>query len=126
MLDVREGIRFVGVGVANTLWGYGLIFAFMYLGHWSPEVSNTAGYFISFGTSYALHRRVTFRSDNAKRSEFLRYIAVFAVAFLANLFTLAVLVRLLGVHEGLSQILAGGVYVVTAYLLGRAYVFRKQ
>ncbi len=126
MLDVKEAVRFVGVGVANTLWGYGLIFGFMYLAHWPPEASNTAGYLISFGTSYTLHRRITFRSENAKRSEFLRYVAVFAISFLANLAALGILIHWLGIHEGWSQIFSGGVYVITAYLLGKFYVFRKH
>lgn len=121
----KEALRFLVVGGINTLWGYGLIFGFMYLAGWSPEASNIAGYLISFVMSYALHRRFTFRSENAKRREFLRYVAVFAVAFCANLAALGIFIHGFGLHEGLSQVGAGGVYVLTAYLLGKLYVFRK-
>ena len=121
---MRQFSRYLVVGVLNTLWGYFVIFAFMYGLRWSPEASNIMGYAIGLVTSYALNRRFTFRSADTTAPEFARFLATFFVAFAANFATLALLVRVLEVHAGLSQILAGVVYVGTSYLLNRHFVFR--
>lgn len=116
--------RYLVVGVFNTVWGYVLIFACMYLLHWSPEASNVTGYAIGLLTSYVLNRRYTFRSRDSTMLEFPRFLGTFFFAFAANFATLAVLVRVLEFHAGISQILAGAVYVGASYALSRYFVFR--
>ncbi len=122
---MKQFSRYLVVGFLNTAWGYLLIFSFMYLLGWSPEASNVMGYAIGLVTSYALNRHYTFRSRDTPAPEFARFLGTFAVAFAANFATLAFLVRILEVHAGASQVLAGGVYVATSYLLSRHYVFRN-
>lgn len=121
---MRQFSTYLVVGLLNTAWGYALIFGFMYGLGWSPEASNVAGYAIGLVTSYLLNRTFTFRSRDTKLPEFARFLAIFAVAYLANLAALALLVRVAGVHAGLSQVLAGVVYVTLSYLLNRSLVFR--
>ena len=120
----RQLLRFLIVGVFNTAFGYGMIFACMYLAGLSAEISNLIGYGISLTTSYLLHRNYTFRSKQRHRGEIVRFLAVFAIAYAANLIALIVFVREMRVHEGVSQILAGTVYVLTSYLMNRWYVFK--
>jgi putative flippase GtrA len=121
---MRQFSRYVVVGVLNTLWGYLLIFGFMYGLGWSPQASNVMGYAIGLVTSYALNRRFTFRSDDTTLPEFARFLGTFFIAFAANFATLTVLVEGLKAHAGVSQVLAGIVYVATSYLLSRYFVFR--
>jgi putative flippase GtrA len=120
---VKQFARFVAVGIANTVFGYALIFGFMFIAGWSPEVSNIAGYSIGLITSYVMNRTITFRSTNERKSEFVRFLAVFAISFGANFVALWIMLHLLGVQDWLAQILAGLVYVATSYLLNRAFVF---
>lgn len=122
---MSEFARFILVGLLNTAWGYLIIFGFMYVLAWSPEASNAAGYGIGLVTSYLLNRIYTFRSKNRKRYEFGRFLFVFAVAFAANMATLYTMVRWLVWNPYYSQILAGGIYVITSYLLNRAFVFKQ-
>jgi putative flippase GtrA len=122
---MKQFSRYLVVGALNTAWGYLLIFTFMYGLDWSPEASNVMGYAIGLLTSYAMNRHYTFRSRNTTAPEFVRFLATFGVAFAANFATLALLVRAFGVHAGLSQIIAGVVYVATSYLLNRRFVFRS-
>ena len=117
--------RYLLVGGLNTLWGYALIFGFMWGLGWSPEASNVAGYAIGLVTSYVLNRIFTFRSTAPKAGEFSRFVAIFLIAYLANLAVLAFLVRVAGVHAGVSQVVAGAVYVVGSYLLNRSFTFRS-
>ena len=118
--------RFLSVGVANTALGYAVIFGCMYLAGLSPELSNAAGYAVGLLVSYFLNRHFTFRSAQRRSTEFVRFGIVFLVAYTANLVVLIVLVRTLEVHAGLSQLIAGIIYVGTAYLLNKHYVFRSS
>ena len=121
---MNQFIRFILVGVINTGLGYGIIFACMYLAGISPELSNVIGYMIGLIFSYLLHRKFTFRSTKRRSTEFIRFSVVFLMAYCANLVTLIVLFRAVGVYAGLSQVIAGFVYVGTSYLLNKSYVFQ--
>lgn len=120
---MKQFARFVAVGIVNTLFGYALIFGFMFIAGWSPEASNVAGYAIGLVSSYLMNRSITFRSSNERRSEFVRFLVVFAIAFGANFAALWILLHGLDVRDWLAQILAGVVYVATSYMLNRTYVF---
>lgn len=122
---MNEFARFIIVGMLNTVSGYLLIFGFMYLLLWSPEASNVAGYSICLIISYLLHRNYTFRSKNRKQAEFGRFLLVFGIAFATNYITLNLTIYYFGLDPYWSQILAGGIYVITSYLLDKALVFNQ-
>lgn len=122
---MNQFIRFILVGIVNSGLGYGIIFACMYLAGLSPELSNVIGYMIGLVFSYLLHRNFTFRSTQIRRTEFVCFAVVFLIAYCANLVTLIVLVRTMGVHAGLSQVIAGVVYIGTSYPLNKYYVFQS-
>jgi putative flippase GtrA len=116
--------RYLLVGVLNTGVGYAIIFLCMYGLGLSPEISNALGYGLGMVISYTANRVFTFGNFPSTRATMLRFAMVNGVAYLANLGMLVLLVRGLGIHEGLSQVLAGGVYVVTSFLMNKHYVFR--
>jgi putative flippase GtrA len=122
---MSQFLRFLTVGVFNTVFGYCIIFACMYLGDLSAEVSNVIGYAVGLTTSYLLNRNYTFKSRQGRGGEIVRFVVVFAIAYAANFLTLILLIRELGVHEGVSQILAGAVYVAASYAMNKFYVFRN-
>lgn len=117
--------RFILVGVANTVLGYAVIFGCMYLAGLSPELSNAAGYTFGLLVSYFLNRRFTFRSARRRSIEFACFTLVFLAAYTVNLAVLIILVRALDMHAGISQVIAGFIYIGTAYLLNKHYVFRS-
>lgn len=123
---MKQLSRFLVVGFANTALGYAVIFACMYLAEMSPERSNAAGYAVGLLASYFLNRHITFRSTQRRSTEFVRFVLVFLTAYTVNLLVLIVLVRALTIHAGLSQIMAGVIYIGTAYLLNKHYVFRSS
>ena len=116
--------RYLAAGLANTAFGYAVIFACMYGLGLSPEASNVVGYAIGIVTSYALNRTFTFRSAGRKLPEFVRFVAIFLLSFAANFMALKVLLRI-GVHPVARQVIAGAIYVGTSYLLSRSFVFRQ-
>lgn len=123
---MSQFFRFVLVGIANTVLGYAIIFGLMYLAEFSPEISNLSGYFFGLLISYVLNRNFTFESIQRRDVEFLRFIIVFAVAYLANLMVLIFLVRVVFFSPGWAQVVSGGVYIVISYFLNKYYVFRSR
>ena len=120
---MHEFGRFFVVGIANSALGYAVIFGLMLGAGWSPEASNVSGYAVGLVVSYALNRSFTFRSRAKPLGEASRFLVVFGVAFALNLIVLTLCVRMFGVSDWISQIIAGGVYVVSSYLLNRSFVF---
>lgn len=122
---MSQFLRFLLVGFANTALGYAVIFGCMYLGRLTPELSNAVGYLVGLLVSYFLNRHFTFRSARQRSTEFVRFVLVFLTAYTANLVVLVVLVRGLEIHAAFSQIVAGVVYIGTAYFLNKRYVFHS-
>ncbi|MFP5391358.1 MAG: GtrA family protein [Gammaproteobacteria bacterium] len=118
--------KYLVVGAANTLLGYAIIFACMYLLGLGAELSNLIGYALGLVVSYLMHRNFTFESTQARRAEALRFVAVFAVAYLLNLGALMLLIHRLHVHEGVAQVVAGIVYIGGSFLMQKFYVFRQR
>ena len=126
MLHMSQLIRFILVGAFNTILGYGIIFFFMYIINLSPEFSNMIGYTATLIVAYFLHRRYTFRIEQKKNIMFFYFLIVFMISYCANLAILVILVRAMGIHAGISQFVAGAVYVCTSYLLNKYYAFRPS
>ena len=123
---MKQFFRFLTVGVFNTILGYGVIFACMYLAKMSPESSNVAGYSAGLVVSYILNRKYTFNSKQNQRKEIIRFLAVFVVAYASNFVILEILIYKIGMHEGMSQVLAGVAYVITSYIMNKYYVFKQS
>lgn len=121
---MKQFSRFIAVGVFNTLLGYGVIFSCSYLAGMSPELSNAAGYTVGLISSYILNRYYTFSSKQNRRSEIIRFLAIFAFAYALNFVVLLILIYKLNMHEIASQLIAGVFYTIMSYLMNKFYVFR--
>lgn len=121
---MKQLLRYIVVGVLNTLLGYSIIFACMYLLVMTPEASNVAGYAVGLVISYVLNRHYTFNSLQKRRKEIVRFVTVFVVAYALNFAALLILIYQLGLHKGASQVVAGIVYVVASFLMNKYYVFK--
>lgn len=108
-----------------TAFGYGAIFFCMYVLKWGPLISNLVAYGLGITFSYWMNRTYTFRSQGRKAPEALKFLVVFAVSYSLNLAVLSILIAR-GVNPALSQILAGGVYVVATFAANKAVVFNTK
>ncbi|MDM0081984.1 GtrA family protein [Variovorax sp. J31P179] len=121
---MKHLLKFAMVGVLNTALGYAVIFGCMYLFGLGAVVSNVLGYAVGLVVSYSLNRSFTFRSSGARRVEAVRFVAIFLLAYLANLGVLVLSTRRFGWHEGVAQVIAGVVYFGLSFVLNKYYVFR--
>jgi putative flippase GtrA len=132
MTDLRGLIgllaRFGLAGLANTAVGFAVI-AGLDLGlHVQPQIANAAGYVVGIGMGFALNRRFVFASTGKARGEFVRYLGVVAVAFLANQGVLLAAHRVLGDSLGehlLAQFSGMATYTVLTFVLSRYFVFSR-
>lgn len=120
----KNFILYLTIGLINTFVGYGVIFALMFFANYSPEKSNFLGYLVGFFVSYILNKNLNFRSKNSHLYELPKFLLSMALAYFSNLLTLIVSYRFLKIDEYLSQILAGGMYVVVGYTLSKYFVFK--
>jgi putative flippase GtrA len=120
---MKQFSRFLLVGITNTGLGFAVIFACMYLGRLTAELSNAVGYLVGLVASYLLNRHFTFRSASRPSTELIRITFVFLFAYIVNLIVLIVLLRELEINALLSQVLAAAAYIGMVYVLNKNYVF---
>lgn len=116
-------IKYLMVGMINTLVGFGIIFLLMYRGL-LPEIANFIGYLCGFILSFILNKYFTFKSKNYVKSEFIRFALSMGIAYLINLLILVISYRYFGINEYISQIIAGIFYTLSGYLLSKFYAFK--
>lgn len=119
-------VRFLIVGVANTLVGIGTIYAAMYFLGFDIVYANILGYTIGVIQSFLLNKRWTFDSSDRALSSFIRFLLVLAVAYGANLVTVVVANTAFEVNPYIAQALGIIPYTSTGYLGSRYFVFRNQ
>jgi putative flippase GtrA len=118
-------IRFLSVGVLNTVFGYVVIFTCMYVAGLPAIASNVIGYGSGFVLSYALNRFYAFRSKQKPLAEMMWFTLVFVIAFACNFLALVFFLDVVLTNALLAQLLAGVVYVAVSFLLNKRFVFRQ-
>ena len=113
---------YLGVGVLNTLVGFGVIFGLMLAGL-SPELSNASGYAVGVVFSYAMNKFFTFKARGKGKAEFLRFGAAMLFAYALNFVALKILLRL-GLNPYACQIISGAIYTIAGFLLSKLWVFK--
>jgi polyisoprenyl-phosphate glycosyltransferase len=117
-------LKFLLVGSVNTLVGISAIYLLKWLMEASDAAANAGGYLVGLTASFTLNRRWTFRHAGALLPAATRFIAVFAVAYVANLFTVLTLIQEFGINGYLAQAMGVLPYTTLFYLGSRHIAFR--
>jgi putative flippase GtrA len=127
MKTTEQGIRYLLVGVFNTIFGYGL-FALLEItaGHVIPYmVVLLVAQVVSTFVAYVLYRYLVFRVEGHFWRDLMRFSLVYAGAFAVNLILLPVMVSGLGWDVLLSQALIVGGTVIASFFAHRNFSFRR-
>lgn len=118
----REFIRFLFVGVINTIFGYSLFSLMIYLQmHYSLAslISTIAGIVFNFKTTG------NFVFNNKNNRLFIKFVLVYAVIYLLNIFLLSLLKKC-----GLNDYLSGAILLfplaLVAFILNKFIVYRVK
>ena len=121
---LRVPLRFLVVGVLNTLIGLLAI----YLGKWwlglGDVLANLFGYAIGLCFSFAVNRSWTFDHSGALVPALMRFLVVFAIAYALNLATVLAAIRVFGINAYIAQALGIAPYTLFFFLGSRYYAFR--
>jgi len=113
-------IRFLLVGVLNTVFGYGVFVACLWLGmHYAlaGAISTVLGVLFNFKSTGNL----VFRSKGNRKLP--HFVAVYAIIYLVNTLSLGVMLRF-GIPEWLGGLILLVPSAILSYVLNRHFVFR--
>ena len=121
----KEFLRYISVGVVNTISSYLIIITFQYLLYFSPQVSNLIGYTIGLIVSYILNKRFVFKSRKASYFIFgVKFLWAFIVSYAVNFLSLNLLLKF-DIKEYIVQAICMAIYSIIFYIICKFYVFKK-
>ena len=130
-LDRTTG-KFLLVGIANTLFGSGIMFLAYNLLHFSYWVSSALNYILGSILSYFLNKYFTFRSKVKGGKELIRFVINIALCYLLAYGIAKPLVASLlsganpAIQDNGAMIVGMCLFVALNYFGQRYFVFRKK
>lgn len=121
-----EGVRFVLVGVLNTIVGYGTIFILQNFVGMDYRLANAGGYALGLINSFFWNKFWTFRSKRHLKQEIIPFLIVFGICYLLNLGSLILFVERFGIHEDIAQALSMAIYTLCGWLGNKFWTFRSN
>ena len=122
--NVLSVARFAIVGFANTAVGLTVIYLLKSAATFGDVPANASGYAVGLSVSFVLNRKWTFGHSGPWIPAATRFCAVFAIAYLANLGTVILLVRRIGIDGYVAQAIGILPYSILFYVGSRLIAFR--
>lgn len=125
-------LRFVIVGVINTIFGTAIMFVFYNVFHLSYWISSASNYFFGSILSYFLNKHFTFQYKERDLGVVLRFILNISVCYLAAYGIAKPLFRLVlsgfsaSVQDNVAMLGGMVLFVIFNYLGQRFFAFKKR
>ncbi|HGZ71158.1 MAG TPA: GtrA family protein [Nitratifractor sp.] len=117
-------LRFVGVGIINTLIGYATILFFFHIIGLNYSYSYFISYVIGIIISFFLNRRLVFFSNNNKVKEFIKFLIAFGISYIVSYIGLYLIVENRLIDTNYAFFAGMVIYSTLFYLLNRFVTFR--
>ncbi|OAB43365.1 GtrA family protein [Paenibacillus glacialis] len=129
----RDFIKFLCVGVLNTMVGLSITFLFLnWMGcnYWtSTFIGNSIGAVVS----YFLNKNFTFRSDVSNRKAMWKFASVILLCYLVSYAFSYILFKFIvgeliyndGILTNLTALVGAGIYTLLNYFAQKYFVFKK-
>ena len=111
-------------GMANSLFGYTVIFALMLLGV-SSIIANPIGYIAGLILAFHLNRNWVFQTQGRINIEAIKFIGSFLVCFITNYWVLLFLLSI-DSNPYIAQVISGVIYSVCMFLISKFFVFSSR
>ena len=118
-------IRFLLVGIVNTITGLSVIYACKWFLGFNDVVANLCGYSIGLTVSFMLNSRWTFQYRGSVWPAASRFLTVFLIAYMTNLFVVLLLIENFAVNSYLAQAIGVPPYTLIFYAGSRWLAFRQ-
>ena len=125
-------IRFIIVGVINTLFGTAIMFVFYNVFHFSYWISSASNYFFGSILSYFLNKSFTFKYGKTDFKSIFRFTVNILVCYLLAYGIAKPVMRYflsgfsVSVQENVSMVLGMVLFVGLNYLGQRFFAFKKD
>ena len=117
-------LRFVGVGVINTIIGYLVILFFFHIVGLTYSYSYFISYIIGIIISFFLNRKLVFFSTKSKIKEFIKFLIAFAISYIVSYIGLYFIVENKLIDTNYAFFAGMVIYSTLFYLLNRFITFR--
>jgi len=125
METIKQAIKYGVVGVSNTLITAIVIWIMMKIFGFSDITSNITGYVAGVLNSFVWNKQWTFRSSAGWISSAIRFMAVFGVCYLLQLWLLLYLNKTLIIDPYYNQLIAMAFYTVINFVMNKYFTFRS-
>lgn len=125
-------LKFVIVGIINTLFGTGIMFVLYNCFNCSYWVSSAANYFFGSILSYFLNKYFTFKNREKSVAVVIRFVLNITICYLAAYGIAKPLVKMVlssaekTVQENISMLVGMGLFVILNYLGQRFFAFKVK
>ena len=123
-MNLRQFLKFVIVGIINTVIFYSIYYIMLQQGV-SYVVALTVGTLVGIINSYILNKFFTFKSRKASASETVKFFVISCVQYLLNLLIIHVCVNFMGISPELAGLIAISISVFVSYFGHKFWSFRS-
>ena len=116
-------LKFLAVGVFNTLLSLLIIFGLKYFYSFSDVTANFVGYTAGLVCSFMLNKKWTFNHAGQLSLTIFKFVLTFMVAYVVNIMCVLLLIEF-GVNTYLSHLLVMPIYTIIFYLGSKFFVFK--
>jgi putative flippase GtrA len=116
-------LKYLVVGLLNTLVGYGIFFILVHFLQVTPEIANAISYILALSLAFMLNKIYVFRDDVVISRAISKFLLAFTLAFSINQLVLIFFYRFLGFTAEISQLPAMLSYTLFFYVLNKHFVF---
>lgn len=124
--------KFILVGVANTIFGTGIMFIFYNVFHFSYWISSVSNYFFGSILSYILNRLFTFKSSSNTTKTLPKFVVNISVCYLVAYGGAKPIVAWIlngvakNVQENIAMLVGMCLFVGLNYIGQRFFVFQEK
>lgn len=121
-----QTVKFLLVGVLNTLTGLAAIYAVMYFTSLDPLTANAIGYTVGLAISFTLNSIWTFKNNNPARHSLPKYILCAIIAYLLNAATVTLALNILKINPYIAQLYGIVIYSIFMFIACKLFIFKNN
>lgn len=124
-MTARQFAAYAAVGSVGTLAHYTLLIALVESRASGPVAASAFGFVLGAVVNYALNRRYTFRSRDAHRRAFPRFMSAALLGLGLNSALMGAATAIAGFDYRIAQLISTGAVLATTFAINRAWTFRE-
>lgn len=123
---MNQSLKFIIVGILNTIVGFAAYAAFIHFMHDNYLQALIFSHVVGVLHSYVWNNKWTFQQKGYDAKSAMKFISVYAVTFLVNLFLLTLLVDTIGMNKLIAQAMALFLTTVVSFFGHKFWSFRSS